>query len=92
MKPNGASSNFLSKTTTKSDQFCSFWQLIFKYPLKFSFHFTEMSTQIFNDVYMPPSLKQVEVLVIRDIPTGRYVRDRSIRDVINFQPNCKYSY
>ena len=51
-----------------------------------------MSTQIFNEVYMPLSLKQVEVLVIHDIPTGRYVRDRSIRDVIIFQPNCKYSY
>ena len=37
-----------------------------------------MSTQIINDVYMPPKLKQVEVLVMYDIPTGRYVRDRSI--------------
>ena len=35
-----------------------------------------MPTQIFNDLYMPPSLKQVEVLVIHDIPTGKYVRDR----------------
>ena len=29
---------------------------------------------------MPPSLKHVEVLVIHDIPMGRYVRDRSISE------------